>query len=540
MDGLTAGQIVTFEELQGKKANFEPGEILTADQLGGMPTPAEPQGEEEKLDFAQRFGEDLWKRHQVADEIFKAQADGEQTWAETMLQLGGKVGVGGLFDFIGQSTVSAFRALPDMVEDPIRDGASWAAYKFLDTTLGQQGLRAAEKGMEAYQEFAKDQPRAARNIESVVNIGLLAAPVKKKPKSGKTVVGKTGDAFIDGAQRQEFRRRASFIDDLVKPKQTVTELTDQAPRTDVKGIFQTKSARLSPRQQAAADEIFKIEGVSPKNIMQKNYSVIGQEISKVSERLEKMLRTKGGGKYKRSEFKDILKVAEEELKKNPTLVGSAETASKRIMSRFKDFARQNDSTPLGLWKARKQFDDWVRSGKGDKAFDPNMENAVTETVAKVRSVTNDFIDSKAHSVAVKDTFGKLSNMYEAQRLIKTKLPAEANNIVGRIAEKAFTILPLRDRISAFMALVIGVGGFSAAQTIAPFLQKGALIGGATYIGGRMLISPKLKRGLGSLLNLVDDGIRMTKDADLVQGLRADRAALIQLIEEAEDDLEANK
>ena len=97
-----------------------------------------PQTEPEKLGFAQRFGKDLEKRTQMAENISDAVSSGEQNYAEGVLQVAGKVGVGGVFDLLGEAIISGARGLsaitPDIIENPIKDLTTSAFYKFLNTT----------------------------------------------------------------------------------------------------------------------------------------------------------------------------------------------------------------------------------------------------------------------------------------------------------------------------------------------------------------------------------------------------------------------
>ena len=137
---------------------------------------------EEKKSFAQRFGEDLHARGELFETIIEEELVRDNDLLSSYLQVIGKVGAGIVLDFLGEAIVSAGRGLsaitPDFIEDPAKRSAAKAGVLLLNTEIGKKGLEAARSGIEDYQAFAKEHPSAARNIEAVVNIALLAIPVK--------------------------------------------------------------------------------------------------------------------------------------------------------------------------------------------------------------------------------------------------------------------------------------------------------------------------------------------------------------------------
>ncbi len=271
------------------------GNVLTANEFfgGSDPSVFNSDDEGEKLGFAQRFQEDIDKRVEMSREIVDAVQNGEQSTAEGVLQVAGKVGVGAILDFIGEAVVSGGRGLsaitPDIIEKPLIDGATAAGHQFLNTDVGQTGLNAALQGVDAYKQFRAENPRAARNIEAVVNIGLLLFPAKAKPAkpSSPTITGTAGEKLAASAANQAARTRKQFVDDLILPKQTQSVLTEQVSRTAEKGILRSKVVELSPQQQAIADTVAKIPGVSSKKTLQGNHTAIAKELAKEAEGLKK-------------------------------------------------------------------------------------------------------------------------------------------------------------------------------------------------------------------------------------------------------------
>ena len=114
---------------------------------GGEVRFATAKNDEEQLNFLQRVMEDLDKRSKLASEIEQAVKNGEQSAAEGILQSAGKVGAGAVLDFLGEVVVSGGRGLsaitPDIIENPLKEGATSAGRFFLETAIGRQGLDAA-------------------------------------------------------------------------------------------------------------------------------------------------------------------------------------------------------------------------------------------------------------------------------------------------------------------------------------------------------------------------------------------------------------
>lgn len=132
------------------------------------------------------------RRADMAQQAADAYQQGNQTLPETFLQVTGK-GVAGLVnDVVGEGLAAGFRALPDVIEQPIREGASSAFNYIADSPVGDL----AKSYLARYGEFAQENPRAARNIEAIGNIGGYVGaitPLGSQPVAGVTrQVAKTG------------------------------------------------------------------------------------------------------------------------------------------------------------------------------------------------------------------------------------------------------------------------------------------------------------------------------------------------------------
>lgn len=129
--------------------------------------------------FMNRAGSDILNRANEGADAIVAYKNGEQGLGQTGLQLVGKMGAGTIGDIIGEAAKSV---IPDSVKNSFSSGAQKIA-DTIDNNIPQVG-DAALAGRNDYNQFAKNNPNAARSIESVgdiANAGLalngLASPL---------------------------------------------------------------------------------------------------------------------------------------------------------------------------------------------------------------------------------------------------------------------------------------------------------------------------------------------------------------------------
>lgn len=153
--------------------------------------PVAPSAPQEP-DFMSRVAQSLSNRGKQYKDIVSARDAGQQTDLESALQIIGKPIVGTINDAIGGAIGLAGRGLsaitPDMIENPIVNAFSTGA-----ETGAEAAMPALSRISEMYGQFAQENPRAARNLESVANIGL-AAPFAKPAQVAAQATGQGAKA----------------------------------------------------------------------------------------------------------------------------------------------------------------------------------------------------------------------------------------------------------------------------------------------------------------------------------------------------------
>lgn len=115
-------------------------------------------------------------RAQKANEIFASTLKGDQSVSEAVTQAYGQ-GFVALGDLIGEGVGLVGKGIAAMTPDFIKEPADAVGDEvmnqlgiFFDQPLMQAGKRAFQAGAEEWDQFSQENPRAARNIEAVVNI----------------------------------------------------------------------------------------------------------------------------------------------------------------------------------------------------------------------------------------------------------------------------------------------------------------------------------------------------------------------------------
>ncbi len=218
--------IARVEMPDGRIGRFEVPEGTTPEQVQAF---ASQQLEEpvEEPGFFSRVGTRFEERGEVFGEILRADKADEQASIRTVLQLGGNV-LGAAGDVLGEGIVSAAKSLPDEVTEPVVE----IARTLLDTDAGKSGISALSEGVEAWDDFAAENPAVARDIGALFNIATFFTPVKGVSAATVTggVIKKTRGA---GKQVAKLTTRAPVVtsDDIATLASKAYKSADDAGGT---------------------------------------------------------------------------------------------------------------------------------------------------------------------------------------------------------------------------------------------------------------------------------------------------------------------
>jgi hypothetical protein len=184
-------------------------------------TPSSPTNPSQKNGLFPAIKDDFAHRNQNVTASRKAAQKGEQTHAEGIFQAIGQAA--GLLGDVGARVVgkAASTLTPDFIEKPVKVIAKAG----IETAVASKPV---QKGIEMYQSFKGEHPRAARNVEAGVNI-LSVLPEAKAGQLGAKGAVKTA---------------STVGKPVLKGIDTATEILGDLPRR-----LEQTNLRLTPVQK---------------------------------------------------------------------------------------------------------------------------------------------------------------------------------------------------------------------------------------------------------------------------------------------------
>ena len=278
-----------------------------------------------------------------------------------------------------------------------------------------------------------------------------------------------------------------------------------------------------------AKQVTKLDDVGKNKSLLNNANVIREKAVKSAQSLEKRLdRMKVT--FPKREFKAEVNRVVKHLENNPRLIsdttGKMKASARTTLANFEKIIDDMPKMSLGeLLRARRQFDKEMMSWKSG-VFDPAREGVDKIITRELRNATNNFIHKRAPGKFVKNKLEEQHLLFSAAENVSEQALKEAPSKIKRIMANVSKKIPLKEEIAGLAFL----GGLQA--TGVPVVSTASTIGltaGGLVVGGKALTSSQSKQFLGALLKATDKAIKKTSEKNLVRQLRADRAAILELI-----------
>jgi hypothetical protein len=292
--------------------------------------------------FLQNVGSDLAQRGAEIESVNKLSRSGQQSELEGTLQTAGAV-AGGVGDVVSQGVSSlaetGFEALPEIDQDALK----LIGEDVLKSDVGQMGIKALQAGAEAYGAFKQENPRAARNIEAVLNIASLGLVGGGGKVAGKAVIEATPQVVKQGVE--------SAVDLTQQGAQKVTTGASELSGRLVRGRDADKvlASRLPVKEAEAA--LSQLKGGEILNLA----DVAGDEIKGLTRAIAK---EKGGAR-------NIVKAALDDRNK-AALTRITEALSKDISSVDSYFGNLDDIAKARKLASAPLYEEARASGKNLK------------------------------------------------------------------------------------------------------------------------------------------------------------------------------
>lgn len=266
--------------------------------------------------FLDRVGSDFQKRQDMVKPAISDMMSGQQGPTETLFQVFGKGPAGFANDVIGEGLKSAVSSLPE----PVKQAGSDVLSTVGNTAAGRMVGSAAEAASQAYDNFAQNHPRAARDVEAALNIGGLTGgfiPIK-----GKSAIGAVTDVAKQGLNNSVL---GSALEDAggeiinsaasspANPVKLTREQQTAAVRKSASGLYQdSKAEDIAFNGSDTANLNSALTSLQPKTDLELrawNDSGAAKKVQDITESLKTETPTLNGLLTQRNDLNSKIKVA---------------------------------------------------------------------------------------------------------------------------------------------------------------------------------------------------------------------------------------
>jgi len=570
-------------ELKGQEA--EAATVAIESYMKKMQSPlGEGEDSTEKMNWLTRMGENVEKRQMMLTDVMEATADGEQTYAEGMLQTAGKYGAGLVADFVAETVVSGGRGLAKV--DGWTTGGKGAELvtragnAFLETEIGEEAMQKLMEGGEAYSAWASANPRAARNVEAVVNVAALTSPkipikgaISKVTGGPIAAVRNAGPVNVGSVSVQNpFRRRAGVADTLRRSAdetqwrrddkwatQMVRPLREQMSEAEVNQMtFRTEAAGRglltrgkvpkNAAEETLVDTFLGIEGVKPSNFLFENANLVRRGIADQGAKLQAYIK-KNEKLLSLDDLNARMGVVKQKLKTDISVIGDAPKAAEEVIDKYLTVLNKGPTwtnkqgqtmyRASDILRARKEVDEaFSRAGRSpnSKADIGSTETGAAVALRETRREMNDILnEAMGGDDFVKKSLHKQANMYRINESLLPKAAKEVTNYFGRAWKFGMKFLPYRGEANQMAALLLGMGGLGAGGVVGPLMAGAVWSGAGGYLAYAAATAPTTRRLIAGMIDGTNTVLKgAAKGTQAAIETKAHRAFLLRYLESLND------
>ena len=463
--------------------------------------------------FMERLQSDFEKRKA---EVTGSFVDPNKTPFETGIKAGSfpfKVAA----DAIGEGIVSQYNMFPSTaVGRVVKKGAiNLATDNPILETIGG-----------AYNKFEQAFPQTAEVATDLAYPASFVLPVPKVAKLEQpSIVRKVGESIKQSGEKAIAGKNTKYFQDLVLPKETATRGAEIARRSDAKGVYQPTKFELE-----VADEVAKV--AKPSGTIQSNLVSVQNAARTEADSLTALLESKKIA-IPRKQINTQLDSLKQTLPRGYS--PATQKVADDLVNIMKEEIAKQPGTPAGLLKARRSFDSiMAETNAGAKALD-EIGTAKAKFMGNLRQEVNGFIDKAVPDAGVRDSLSKQYRLLSAADNIAPKAFKESKTVLGRLGQNILNAVPGDNAIKQGVGTLLGAAGLSGAAVLSPTALASGLAGYGAYKG---MTSGTARKLLGQVVKLTDTAIAKTTDEKLLRALRADRAFLLESLDGASNEGEA--
>jgi hypothetical protein len=513
--------------------------------------------------FIDRMVESFYKRsNQVQDSRVKFK-NKEITLPEHMLQVYGKGGAGLVLDTAGNIIVEGIQETWDGLNH-LEDGLRWLMPDKMEAHIdgfdkkiaakltgwwensseADAGRKAIMGGAEKYADWKAENPRAATNLESIMDIGLIfATPGRLIPWKGKTdtTLKSQSSRQLHLADQQGMRSQYDNLWAQLHGKDRIN--ANNISRVTVEGkLSRTQTINYNQYEKEFMDLLF-ANGVKKGSSATKNSEAMSKAIEKHAIRLRAEITKAGGGSKVPVAWQEVRKTIETNIddliKSNPLFAEASQQSTinsnlQRFLTILDDGVKKGDfkGNPLGVFKLRQAYDDWVRTTAKAGSLDGTVrKTAMDESVRVIRTALNDIVAAKLPNTPVKELLNKQSQLYKGRDLMLPAVKIDAKTALQSVWKNISSAVGVKMTYNRIMAVAFGASAYGMAEMTGASFLAAVGVGGTGWGLAVALQTRASKIALGKTLGLMDKVIGMPgANPNVVKALSADRAIIKELFD----------
>ena len=430
-------------------------------------------------------------------------------------------------------------AIPDEIEEPIKQELRDAVTAFTETPIGKEAQKALEIGEEAWFSFKENNPEFALVVESVFNVsgwfrrGPNASPVRKDKTEGSLLDPK----YYDPKTRQinSLTRLERGIWKAISPPKSREQINTQT--TTPQGISRKQEQLLTPKELEQIQTVKKYARVDPSRTDRTNANSISKAVIKLDEVLKRFLSKQDFEVNHADILSDVKQRFSLYIKENQGLgEGRLTKETQRAFNQLSTILSKRGQTPLEILEARRDLDKWAKQKYG-KDFFKAREGKKGATVRndiydEMRAALNSSLD-RAGDATSSNILREQSLLLDALGAINRRLP-QGSTTLARISDNLAALnIQLPSTPLAQMALAQ-----SAMNTkLLPFFGGIFATVSGYNVSKKLFSKAYYQKELNLLLESLNEGIKTATNPEMVKQLRLDRAAAIEVYKGYMEDAE---
>jgi hypothetical protein len=444
------------------------------------------------------------------------QIEAELVQASEMVRRGGEIAMQGLVAIT-----------PDVVKEGMAE--AWAEAR--ENPAVQTALQKATEGYQAYKDWSLDHPQAAEAFESIIDVSTIMAP---KPRP--SITGLADDAGKRSA-KISYDQKRSAIDKVMDPL-TTREAGYGGTWVANDDTLGTISYLPTDREVRVRDALATVDELDPTDNLVKMENVTSKAIEDQGKEVVAFINRAGNPRLpKLKEYFERRFADTSDAYGSLNLSEAAQRQVKKYIDMSLKIIDESDGTVMGLYEARKRFDKLVNEFESKDILEPEVASAKGVAASYVRGAINDVIKAATPGDNVAEAFDRMHNLYTARDHLRMRSQGLADNAIKRTWAKVHDGLNLPSTPLALAATIGGAASVAAMVGLTPAaIMSGAGAGLSVFAVAKMLSKKNRAKFYAQLLSATDKGIkRYSSDKNTLRELRADRAVILELLRQEQEE-----